>query len=50
MKSYEHSEAVKASQENRLDSAMMQQDDGSWIMSLKNPNGEISVVTLPDVD
>ena len=50
MKSYEHEEAIQALNANKLDSAMMQQDDGSWLMSIKDVNGEISLVELPSVE
>lgn len=50
MKSYEHEEARKALRENKLDSAILLQEDGSWAMSLMNPSKEISVVELPSID
>jgi hypothetical protein len=50
MKSYEYAEAYKAYQDGKIDSAIVQQNDGSWWMSLMNPSNEISVVELPNVD
>jgi hypothetical protein len=46
MKRYEHDEAVQALNANKLDSALVQQDDGSWLMCIKNINGEVSLIEL----
>ena len=50
MKSYEHDEAVQALNTNKLDSALVQQDDGSWLMCIKDTNSEISLIELPSVE
>ena len=50
MKRYERDEAVQALNANKLDSALVQQDDGSWLMCIKNINGEVSLIELPSVE
>ena len=49
-KLHEHAEACIALRMNKLDSALVQQDDGSWLMCIKDTNGEMSLIELPEVE
>lgn len=47
MKSYEYDEVRQAIAKGKVDSFIFQQEDGEWTMNLTNPNGEVSLVSLP---
>jgi len=48
---YEHLEFEHARKNGLLgDSALVEQADGTWTAQMKNPNGEFSLIFLPDVE